>query len=99
MACGRKTVQREPFETGRLVKNVLTFQPCDSRGGFDFFQHGADVNRLAVVAAVIFAETLQVGCFQCLIRRSQARARDQPLRASIMTKSPTTTRSRQSQST
>ncbi len=28
------------------------------RGGLDVAQHGADVNRLAVVAAVVFAEFL-----------------------------------------
>jgi hypothetical protein len=33
------------------------------RGGFDVAQDGADVNRLAVVAAVIFAELLHAENF------------------------------------
>ena len=33
------------------------------RGGFDVVQDGADVNRLAVVTAVIFAELLHVENF------------------------------------
>ena len=32
-------------------------------GGFDIMQHGADVNRLAVVTTVIFAELLHEGNF------------------------------------
>ena len=33
------------------------------RGSFDLAQHGADVNRLAVVAAVVFAELLHAENF------------------------------------
>ena len=33
------------------------------RGGFDVAQDGADVNRLAVITAVIFAELLHVENF------------------------------------
>ena len=33
------------------------------RGGFDLAQHGAEVNRLAVVAAVVLAELLHAENF------------------------------------
>jgi hypothetical protein len=53
----RGAVQRGQFEFAGVMENFR--RPAMSlRGGFDRAQHGADVNRLAVVAAVVFAELL-----------------------------------------
>ena len=55
-------MQREPFELGIFMKNFRT-PAVRQRGDFDLSQDGADVNRLAVVAAVIFAELLHAENF------------------------------------
>ena len=55
-------MQREPFESAGLVENFR--RPAVLlRRRFDFAQHGADVNRLAVIAAMIFAELLHAENF------------------------------------
>ena len=53
-------MQREPFEFSGFVKNFGS-PAVRLRRGLDVAQHGADVNRLAVVAAVIFAEPFHYG--------------------------------------
>ena len=55
-------MEGEPFETVLLVESFR--RPALLLGrNFDVAQHGADVNRLAVVAAVIFAELLHAENF------------------------------------
>jgi hypothetical protein len=63
-------MEREKFELRRLVEN---FQSPAMRlgGGFDIAQDGADVNRLAMVTIVIFAEPFHVENFTQ--RREDAR--------------------------
>jgi len=50
-------MEREQFQAAGLVEQ-LGSPAVGQRGGFDVAQHGMDVNRLAVVAAVIFAKLL-----------------------------------------
>ena len=50
-------MQLMPFETILLVENFRS-PAIRLRGGYDLAQHSVDVNRLAVVAAVIFAKLL-----------------------------------------
>lgn len=51
------TMQREQFQVAGFVKQFR--RPAVLlRGGLEVAQHGADVYRLAVVAAVVFAEFL-----------------------------------------
>ncbi len=47
----------EPFEFSGFVKNFRS-PAVLSRRSFDVAQHGANINRLAVIAAMIFAELL-----------------------------------------
>jgi hypothetical protein len=55
-------VQREPSESA-VDPKCLHRPAVWRRGGFHAAQHGADVNGLAVVAAVIFAESLHAENF------------------------------------
>jgi hypothetical protein len=55
-------MEREGVELRRLAKHLGT-PAVLLRGGFDITQHGADVNRLAVVAAVVFAGLLHTWNF------------------------------------
>ena len=50
-------MKREQFEFADVVKHFRS-PAVQLRGSFDIAQRGADVNCLAVVAAVIFAEFL-----------------------------------------
>ena len=56
------TMQREQFEVADFVKQFRS-PTMLLRRRFHVTQHGADVNRLAVVAAVIFAELLHAENF------------------------------------
>src|SRR5476651_2017378 len=56
------SVQRKQFQAAGCVKQFGS-PAMRLRGGFDVAQHGADVNRLAVIAAVIFAELLHAENF------------------------------------
>ena len=55
-------MQREPFEFARLVKNFRS-PAVRLRRRRDRAQPGADVNRLTMIAAVIFAELLHAKNF------------------------------------
>ena len=58
----RRAVQRGQLESVKLVENLR--QPAVADGGvFAGAEHGADVNRLAVIAAVVFAEFLHAENF------------------------------------
>ena len=53
-------MQREPFEF--IVDEKRFLRPAVLLGGgFQLAQHGVDVNPLAVIAAVVFAEFLHAG--------------------------------------
>ena len=55
-------MQREPFEFSTLVENFRS-PAVLLRRRFDIAQHGADVNRLAEIAAKIFTELLHAKNF------------------------------------
>ena len=55
-------IKSEQPEFAGVVKNFQT-PATPLRGGFDVMQDGADINCLAVVAAVIFAELLHAKNF------------------------------------
>ena len=55
-------MQRGPFKIAVRVKNFRS-PAVLPRGGFDLAQHGVEGNRLAVVAAVIFAKFLHAENF------------------------------------
>jgi len=58
----RGAMKSQPGETGLFVENLLRPSKFPG-GGFDVAQHGADVDRLAVIAAVVFAELLHAENF------------------------------------